>query len=58
MFGQGTTKSINAIFSLKSYLPFDVLPAWSDLRALPMDEQKRRLRDPGCGASWSRPRRR
>ena len=27
MFGQGTTKSINAIFSLKSYLPFDVLPA-------------------------------
>ena len=25
MFGQGTTKSINAIFSLKSYLPFDVL---------------------------------
>ena len=28
MFGQGTTRSINAIFSLKSYLPFDVLPAW------------------------------
>src|SRR6185503_19288065 len=46
MFGQGTTKSINAIFSLKSYLPFDVLPAWKPIRALPMDEQKRRLRDP------------
>jgi hypothetical protein len=28
MFGKGTTRSINAIFSLKSYLPFDVLPAW------------------------------
>jgi N-acyl-D-aspartate/D-glutamate deacylase len=46
MFGQGTTKSINAIFSLKSYLPFDVLPAWKPIRALPIEEQKRRLRDP------------
>jgi N-acyl-D-amino-acid deacylase len=46
MFGQGTTKSINAIFSLKSYLPFDVLPAWRPIRALPLDEQKRRLADP------------
>ncbi|MFZ5779174.1 MAG: N-acyl-D-amino-acid deacylase family protein [Pseudomonadota bacterium] len=46
MFGQGTTRSINAIFSLKSYLPFDVLPAWRPIRALPIDEQKRRLADP------------
>lgn len=46
MFGQGTTRSINAIFSLKSYLPFDVLPAWRAIRALPLDEQKKRLRDP------------
>jgi N-acyl-D-aspartate/D-glutamate deacylase len=46
MYGQGTTRSINAIFSLKSYLPFDVLPAWKPIRALPMDEQKKRLRDP------------
>ena len=46
MFGQGTTRSINAIFSLKSYLPFDVLPAWQPIRALPLAEQKRRLRDP------------
>ena len=46
IFGQGTTRSINAIFSLKSYLPFDVLPAWKPLRALPLEEQKRRLRDP------------
>jgi len=46
MFGQGTTRSINAIFSLKSYLPFDVLPAWKPIRDLPIDEQKRRLRDP------------
>jgi N-acyl-D-aspartate/D-glutamate deacylase len=46
MFGQGTTRSINAIFSLKSYLPFDVLPAWRPIRALPIAEQKKRLADP------------
>src|SRR6185437_16615346 len=46
MWGQTTTKSINAIFSLKSYLPFDVLPAWRQLRRLPLAEQKRRLADP------------
>ena len=46
MFGQGTTRSINAIFSLKSYLPFDVLPEWQAVRSLPLEEQKRILRDP------------
>ena len=45
MWGQATTRSINAIFSLKSYLPFDVLPAWQELRRLPLPEQKRRLAD-------------
>ena len=28
IWGQATTRSINAIFSLKSYLPFDYLPEW------------------------------
>jgi N-acyl-D-aspartate/D-glutamate deacylase len=46
MYGQATTRSINAVFSLRSYLPFDVLPAWREIRALPLDEQKRRLADP------------
>ncbi|MBM3395410.1 MAG: amidohydrolase family protein [Betaproteobacteria bacterium] len=50
MFGQAGTRSINAIFSLKSYLPFDVLPAWQAARALPLNEQKRRLRDPAVRA--------
>jgi len=50
MFGQTTTKSINAIFALKSYLPFDVLPFWKQLRALPLDEQKRRMADPAVRA--------
>jgi N-acyl-D-aspartate/D-glutamate deacylase len=46
MWGQATTRSINAIFSLKSYLPFDVLPGWQRLRRLPLPEQRRRLADP------------
>jgi N-acyl-D-amino-acid deacylase len=46
MYGQATTRSINAVFSLKSYLPFDGLPAWTDIRALPLAEQKRRLAEP------------
>lgn len=46
MWGQTTTKSINAIFCLKSYLPFDALPHWQQIRALPAAEQQRALRDP------------
>src|SRR5262245_16280933 len=46
MWGQTTTRSINAIFSLKSYLPFDALPVWREMRGLPLSEQKRRLADP------------
>ena len=46
MYGQGSTRSINAIFSLRSYLPFDVLDAWKSIRSLPLQEQKVRLRDP------------
>ena len=46
MWGQTTTRSINALFSLKSYLPFDVLPAWRQLRELPLAEQRRHLADP------------
>lgn len=50
MYGQGTTRSINAIFSFHSYLPFDVLPAWKAIRSLPADEQMRQLRDPAVRA--------
>ena len=46
VFGQGTTKSINAIFSAKSYLPFDFLPTWNEIRALSLAEQKVRFQDP------------
>ncbi len=46
MYGQATTRSINALFSFRSYLPFDALPAWRELRALTVDEQRRRIADP------------
>ena len=46
VLGQATTRSINALFSLKSYLPFDALPAWNEIRGLPVEEQKARFRDP------------
>jgi N-acyl-D-amino-acid deacylase len=46
VFGQATTRSINAVFSLKSYLPFDGLPGWRRIRSLPLAEQKRLFADP------------
>ena len=45
--GRRTTRSINAIFSLKSYLPFDVLPAWRQLRRLPLGGAEAAPRRPG-----------
>jgi len=44
--GQATTRSINAIFSLKNYLPYDVLPAWKEFRSRAIEEQKRYMADP------------
>ncbi|PON15448.1 hypothetical protein C2W62_23795 [Candidatus Entotheonella serta] len=46
VFGQTTTRPIIAIFSLKSYLPFDVLPAWQAVRSLPLEAQQQRFGDP------------
>ena len=45
-WGQGTTRSINAIFTLKAYLPFDALPSWKELRQRPLGVQKAGFRDP------------
>ncbi|HAB47663.1 MAG: hypothetical protein EBT36_05860 [Betaproteobacteria bacterium] len=46
MYGQASTRSINAIFSLKSYLPFDVLDAWKPIRAKPLHAQLEALHQP------------
>jgi N-acyl-D-aspartate/D-glutamate deacylase len=46
MFAQAHSRSLSALLSFKTQLPFDRLPVWKELRALPLDEQRRRLRDP------------
>ena len=46
IFGQTTTRPIIALFSVKSYLPFDNLPVWRELRELPIQEQQQRFADP------------
>ena len=45
-YGQMTTRSINALFSLKSYLPFDLLPTWKKLRSESLEKQKAGFLDP------------
>ena len=39
-------RGVSVVLSLKTRLPFDLLPGWRDLRALPVDEQLRVLADP------------
>jgi N-acyl-D-amino-acid deacylase len=39
-------RGISVLLSLKTRLPFDLLPAWGALRALPVDEQLSILADP------------
>ncbi len=51
MYGQTTTRPIIALFSIKSYLPFDNLPAWQALRSLPVEEQQKRFADPTVRAA-------
>jgi N-acyl-D-aspartate/D-glutamate deacylase len=46
MFAQVHSRSLSALLSFRTQLPFDTLPVWADLRALPLAEQRARLRDP------------
>jgi N-acyl-D-aspartate/D-glutamate deacylase len=45
MFAQVHSRALTVVLSFKTNLPFDRLPAWDELRALPLAEQKARLRD-------------
>ncbi len=47
MFGQVHSRALTVLLSFKTQLPFDRLPVWRELRALPLAEQQRRLGDPG-----------
>ena len=46
MFGQVHSRSLSALLSFRTQLPFDDLPVWRDVRVLPLAEQRRKLRDP------------
>src|SRR5881296_3982042 len=46
MFAQAHSRSLSALLSFKTQMPFDYLPVWKELRQLPLAEQRHRLRDP------------
>jgi N-acyl-D-aspartate/D-glutamate deacylase len=46
MFAQVHSRALSAVLSFKTQMPFDRLPVWKDVRALPLAEQKARLADP------------
>jgi N-acyl-D-aspartate/D-glutamate deacylase len=46
MFAQAHSRSLSALLSFKTQMPFDRLPLWKDIRKLPLDEQRRKLADP------------
>jgi N-acyl-D-aspartate/D-glutamate deacylase len=46
MFGLSHCRGIGTMSSFRSQLPFDSLPAWREVRALPTDELRAALRDP------------
>ncbi|MGE0383169.1 MAG: amidohydrolase family protein [Gammaproteobacteria bacterium] len=50
MFAQSHSRGVQSLVSFRTQLPFDRLPEWRELRALPLDEQARRLRDPAVRA--------
>lgn len=54
IFGQTHTRDIAYLPSFQTTLPFDSLPVWRDIRALPYDEQRTRLTDPDLRAALVR----
>jgi N-acyl-D-amino-acid deacylase len=46
MFAQVHSRSLSALLSFRTQLPFDPLPVWKEFRELPLTEQHRRLGNP------------
>ena len=46
IIGQAHSRGISVLLSFKTKLPFDVLPEWIDVRALPLDQQRAIFTDP------------
>jgi len=50
MFGQTHSRDVTVLLSFRTNLPFDKLPMWKELRAKPLAEQAKMLRDPATKA--------
>ena len=50
MFAQVHSRALSAVLSFRTQLPFDKLPVWSEIRKLPLAEQRDKYRDPGVRA--------
>jgi N-acyl-D-aspartate/D-glutamate deacylase len=46
MWGQSSCQPSGAVFHFETWLPFDKLPGWSELRRRPLEEQAAQMRDP------------
>jgi len=46
MFIQTHSRALNLVLSFETYMPYDNLPVWRDMRQLPLAEQAAALRDP------------
>jgi N-acyl-D-aspartate/D-glutamate deacylase len=46
MFAQVHSRALSVVLSFQTATPFDRLPVWREVRALPLAEQRQRLRDP------------
>ena len=44
MFGQSHSRGISVVLSFSTTLPFDRIPAWAEVRALPLERQSQLLR--------------
>lgn len=54
VFGLSHCRGIGTMSSFRTQLPFDRLPEWRELRALPLEEQRRRLTDSDVVARLAR----
>ncbi|MDE0055651.1 MAG: amidohydrolase family protein, partial [Gammaproteobacteria bacterium] len=50
MFAQVHSRALNVLYTFESYTPLDPWYVWRDIRALPLAEQKAKLRDPAIKA--------
>ncbi len=50
MYAQVHSRALNTLLSFESHTPFDKWAVWSDVRNLPLAEQKVKLRDPSLKA--------